>query len=228
MKQDFMDDETSLESLDVDSVADSLSMWIEQGTDKIKAIFDSGMVSGVLDTAKEIGDGLSKVFKVISLVRKSASIPDKLFIRKTERYCAGLVSIPAEKREQYAKRIGKKALNKDSVFILGVLNRIEELSKIDILVKLFEEKIYARIDDQTYRRMMLQVDRTMFSDILFLKDHICDDHIAITSVEEEDLITAGWLVFAGIDGGSATEHSKSLYLYTETAKQFCEIISRLF
>lgn len=54
------------------------------------------------------------------------------------------------------------------------------------------------INDQTYRRMMLQVDRTMFSDILFLKDNICNNDIKITSEEEENLLATGWLIFAGI------------------------------
>lgn len=66
---------------------------------------------------------------------------------------------------------------------------IEELSKIDILIRLFEAKMDEEIDDQTYRRMMLQVDRTMFSDILFLRDNICDGEIKITSVETENQLS---------------------------------------
>lgn len=69
------------------------------------------------------------------------------------------------------------------------------------------------IDDQTYRRMMLQVDRTMYSDILFLKDNICDDLIKIASVEEENLLATGWLIFAGIGIGTATEEGGNLYSY---------------
>ena len=160
----------------------------------------------------------------MKIIRKSASIPDKLFMHKMERYCAGLVSIPSSKREKYAAKVGKKSLNKDSVFILGVLNKIEELSKIDILVRLFEAKMDEEIDDQTYRRMMLQVDRTMYSDILFLKDNICDDLIKIASVEEENLLATGWLIFAGIGIGTATEEGGNLYSYTQTAKQFCNVV----
>lgn len=135
-----------------------------------------------------------------------------------------MVSIPVSKRKKYVERVGKKALNKDSVFILGVLNKIEELSKIDILVRLFEAKIDEEIDDQTYRRMMLQVDRTMFSDILFLKNNICNDTIKVTSVEEENLLAMGWLIFAGIGIGTVTEEGGNLYSYTRTAKQFCNIV----
>ena len=172
MNQDFMENDKDLELVGVDSVIDSLSTLIEQGSEKIVAFISSDDFSDLLAEIKELGAELSKAIKVVKIIRKSASIPDKLFMHKMERYCAVLLSIPSSKREKYAARVGKKSLNKDSVFILGVLNKIEELSKIDILVRLFEAKMDEEIDDQTYRRMMLQVDRTMYSDILFLKDNI--------------------------------------------------------
>ena len=213
-----------MELVGVDSVIDSLSTLIEQGSEKIVAFISSDDFSDLLAEIKELGAELSKAIKVVKIIRKSASIPDKLFMHKMERYCAGLVSIPSSKREKYAAKVGKKSLNKDSVFILGVLNKIEELSKIDILVRLFEAKMDEEIDDQTYRRMMLQVDRTMYSDILFLKDNICDDLIKIASVEEENLLAMGWLIFAGIGIGTATEEGGNLYSYTQTAKQFCNVV----
>ena len=224
MNQDFMENDKDLELVGVDSVIDSLSTLIEQGSEKIVAFISSDDFSDLLAEIKELGAELSKAIKVVKIIRKSASIPDKLFMHKMERYCAGLVSIPSSKREKYAARVGKKSLNKDSVFILGVLNKIEELSKIDILVRLFEAKMDEEIDDQTYRRMMLQVDRTMYSDILFLKDNICDDLIKIASVEEENLLATGWLIFAGIGIGTATEEGGNLYSYTQTAKQFCHVV----
>lgn len=224
MNQDFMENDKDLELVGVDSVRDSLSTLIEQGSEKIVAFISSDDFSDLLAEIKELGAELSKAIKVVKIIRKSASIPDKLFMHKMERYCAGLVSIPSSKREKYAAKVGKKSLNKDSVFILGVLNKIEELSKIDILVRLFEAKMDEEIDDQTYRRMMLQVDRTMYSDILFLKDNICDDLIKIASVEEENLLATGWLIFAGIGIGTATEEGGNLYSYTQTAKQFCNVV----
>lgn len=224
MNQDFMENDKDLELVGVDSVIDSLSTLIEQGSEKIVAFISSDDFSDLLAEIKELGAELSKAIKVVKIIRKSASIPDKLFMHKMERYCAGLVSIPSSKREKYAAKVGEKSLNKDSVFILGVLNKIEELSKIDILVRLFEAKMDEEIDDQTYRRMMLQVDRTMYSDILFLKDNICDDLIKIASVEEENLLATGWLIFAGIGIGTATEEGWNLYSYTQTAKQFCNVV----
>ena len=188
------------------------------------AFLASDEVANALETAKEIGEDLSKAVEVVAKIRKIASIPDKFFMYKVERYCAGLFSIPLSEREKYAKKIGKKSLNKENVFVLGVLNRNEELSKIDIFVKLFVAKLYEKIDDQTYRRLMLQVDRTMFSDILYLRDNICEGEVKITSVEEENLLAMGWLIFAGIGWGTATEDGGNIYAYTQTAKLFCKVV----
>ena len=224
MKQDAIDNETNLELLEIDSVVESLSAWIEQGAENIVKFISSDKVSDTVDEIKEVGEELSKLLKIVKIIRKSASIPDKLFMRKMERYCKGLVEIPVSKRESYAAKVGKKALNKESVFILGILNRIEELSKIDILIRIFEAKMDEKIDDQTYRRMMLQVDRTMFSDILFLRDNICNSTIKLRTVEEENLVSTGWLIFSGIGWGTAEEEGGNLYSYTQTAKQFCNIV----
>ena len=224
MEQDSTNNSTDLELLEVDSIADSLSTLIEQGAENITSFINSDEFTDALNEIKELGTELSNALKVVKIIRKSASIPNKLFMKKMERYCAGIASIPVAKRKKYVAKVGKKALNKDSVFILGILNKIEELSKIDILIKLFEAKIDEEIDDQTYRRMMLLVDRTMFSDILFLKKNICNDTIKVTSVEEENLLATGWLIFDGIGIGTASESGGNLYLYTQTAKQFCNIV----
>ena len=224
MDQEFIEGQADLESIRVDSVVDSLSTLIEYGSEEIVDFISSDKVSDTLDEIKELGAELSSALKVVKIIRKCASIPDKLFMSKMERYCAGLVSIPPSKREKYAARVGKTALNKDSVFILGILNKIEELSKIHILIKLFEAKMDEKIDDRTYRRMMLQVDRTMFSDIIFLKDNICNSVIKIDSEEEENLLATGWLIFVGIGLGTATEEGGNQYAYTRTAKRFCNIV----
>ena len=81
-----------------------------------------------------------------------------------------------------------------------------------------------KLDDSAYQRMMLQVDRTMYSDILYLKDNICNGDIKITSVEEENLLAMGWLIFSGIGIGTAAEEGGNLYSYTQIAKQFCKIV----
>ena len=224
MGEELQTPENELTLIDVNSIADTFSTLIEQGTEAVMTFLASDEIANALETAKEIGEDLSRAIKVVAIIRKGASIPDKFFMHKVNRYCAGLSAIPLAKREKYAKKIGKKSLNKENVFVPGILNRNEELSKIDIFVKLFEAKLNEEIDEQTYCRLMLQVDRTMFSDILYLADNIHEGEVKITSVEEENLLAMGWLIFAGIGIGNAFEDGGNVYTYTQTAKLFCKIV----
>ena len=213
--------DNNLERIDVETIVDTFSTLIEQGTEAVVNFFKSDTWESVLD----IGSELSKASKVIVFIRKTASIPDKFFMNKMEKYCQGLISIPKEKRAKYAKKVGKAGLNKDAVFILGILNKIEELSKIKIFLALFEAKMDEKIDEETYRRMMLLVDHTMYSDILYLKSNYTDNEIIIQTAAEQGLYANGWLIYCGQTWGTATEYGNFIYQYTKTAKQFCELIS---
>ena len=79
-------------------------------------------------------------------------------------------------------------------------------------------------DDETYRRLMLLVDRTMYSDLLYLKTNITDDPIVIENDAEQGLLANGWLYYYGQTWGTATEDSQLVYNYTNIAKQFCQLI----
>ena len=219
---EVMNEELAL--VEVDSISDALSTFIEQGTEIVINVFTSNEAAVIWETVTEVSADLVKASKVITVIKKAASIPDKLFMNKMEKYCRGLIEIPANKREKYAAKVGKPGLNKDSVFILGVLNKIEELSKIKILLTLFEAKMDGLIDDETYRRLMLLVDRTMYSDLLYLKTNITDDPIVIENDAEQGLLANGWLYYYGQTWGTVTEDSQLVYNYTNIAKQFCQLI----
>ena len=219
---EVMNEELAL--VEVDSISDALSTFIEQGTEIVINVFTSNEAAVIWETVTEVSADLVKASKVITVIKKAASISDKLFMNKMEKYCRGLIEIPANKREKYAAKVGKPGLNKDSVFILGVLNKIEELSKIKILLTLFEAKMDGLIDDETYRRLMLLVDRTMYSDLLYLKTNITDDPIVIENDAEQGLLANGWLYYYGQTWGTVTEDSQLVYSYTNIAKQFCQLV----
>lgn len=210
--------------VEVESIGDALSTFIEQGVETVINFFTSNEVAVIWETVTDVNEDLLKASKVITVIKKAASIPDKLFMNKMEKYCRGLIEIPVSKRKKYAAKIGKPGLNKDSVFILGILNKIEEQSKIKILINLFEAKMDLLIDDNTYRRLMLLVNQTMYSDLLYLKNNIKDDPIVIKNDAEQGLLANGWLYYYGQTSGTATEDSQMLYNYTNIAKKFCELI----
>ena len=218
-----MNEESAL--IEINSICETLSTIIEQGTETIMDFFTSDEVTVIRSTVTEISAEIVKASKVITMIRKVASIPDKFIMNKIEKYCRGLVQIPAEKRIKYASKVGKSGLNKDSVFILGILNKIEELSKIKILIALFEYKMDEVIDDETYRRLMLMVDHTMFSDLIYLKANITDNPIVIENDAEQGLLSNGWLTYYGQTWGTSTEEPRLIYTYTNIAKRFCALIS---
>lgn len=223
---EIVESQAGPEGISLDLVTSSFAAIIEYGKAGVTDIIGSHNLKSALDAAGDFGEELASALKVVNRVRMIASIPDKLFMKKVEKYINGLIDIPLKQREKYAWKVGKDSLNKDGVFILGILNKTEELEKIDFLVKLFEAKLFEIIDDQTYRRMMLQVDRTMYSDILYLRDNICSDGIRISSCDDEaaNLLSTGWLTLDGLYWGSADEAGGYRYKYTQTAKKFCKII----
>lgn len=220
------DDIKSLALTSVNDLAETVSTFIVEGTNDIVNFFTSETMVEILEVSKDIGESLSKAFKVISIIQKSASIPDKLFMHKMEKYLKGLTEIPQEKRNKYLERVGKKSLNKDSVFILNMVNRIEESSKFDILLKLFEAKMDQIIDDSMYTRLCLLVDRTMYTDLLYLIENIKDNNFYLTTNEDFGLFGGGWMIFDGITWGSATEDSGNAYRFSLSAHVFCDIIKQ--
>lgn len=212
--------DNDIELIEFETIVETLSALIEKGTDAVLSFFKSD----AWNTALDIGSDLGKVIRIISGIRKLTSIPDKIWMKRFELYCQGLLSIPVQKREKYVKKVGKHGLNKDSVFILGVLSRNEELSKIDIFVTLFAARINEIIDEETYRRMMLLVDRTMYSDVLYLIENCSDGNISIDNDAKQGLLANGWLIYSGQPIVGFNEDSYFIYRYTDVSKRFCRIV----
>ena len=90
--------DNNLERIDVETIVDTFSTLIEQGTEAVVNFFKSDTWESVLD----IGSELSKASKVIVFIRKTASIPDKFFMNKMEKYCqehqlpGRLIPIPSQ------------------------------------------------------------------------------------------------------------------------------------
>ena len=70
MGEELQVSENELALIDVNSIADTLSTLIEQGTDTVMTFLASDEVADALETAKGIGEELSKAVKVVTLFRK--------------------------------------------------------------------------------------------------------------------------------------------------------------
>lgn len=158
---------------------------------------NSDIVQDGTEILSQVGEAVSGAIKSLKAAQKIASIPTALYMKKFERYCKGLTTIPLEKRQKYMKLLGKEKFNKESVFVLNVINRIEENEKIPLFLKILDAKMDGFIDDNEYHRLMILTDRTLYSDLLYLKDNITEDPVKLNSDSDYGLASSGLLVTAG-------------------------------
>ena len=188
------------------------------------------LASENLQDAKAITDianeNISETITLFKILRSISGIPTQLFLHKFERYCKGLGEIPREKRAAYVRKLGKEKFNREGVFILNVLNRIEENEKIDFMLRLLERRLDETLDDTTYRRLMVLIDRTLYTDLLYLKDHVTDRPIEISEAEEFGLVSSGLISSDGLGwvSDAAEQPTVLLFRYTPAAQQLTEIL----
>ena len=181
----------------------------------------------IVDVAAYSTEMLSDTFKLLQTLKKVASIPTKLFMCKFDRYCRGLTQISLNKRQYYIKNLGSKAINKENIFILNVINRIEDEDKLDFLVKLFAARLDTKIDDDCeYRRLVIMVDRTMFSDLIYLKENITTEPVALSHPSEYGLAASGLLTVKGNEFVTeVTEDDTGIrFAYSPDAHRLAEIL----
>lgn len=212
-----------------ESVHDFINCFISaygETKDKILEELYPGLLKDTVDAIAEVGGDIAAGVSLVRKLYEIISIPDKLFMKKVERYLNGIAQIPIEKRHKYIEKTAREMREEEAVFTLSILEHSEETSKIDIFVALFAAKVNGELDETGYRRMMRQTDRTLYSDIIFMKDNICHGELTLSTDELQSLSADGWLKYAGmtildIEKG---ETDSNAYEYTTVAKQFCKIV----
>ena len=66
-----------------------------------------------------------------------------------------------------------------------------------LFLKILNAKMDGFIDDNEYHRLMILTDRTLYSDLLYLKDNITEDPVKLNSDSDYGLASSGLLVAAG-------------------------------
>ena len=182
----------------IDVLKDILETFMNEATDIAVQVMNSDIVQDGTEILSQVGEAVSGAIKSLKAAQKIASIPTALYMKKFERYCKGLTTIPLEKRQKYMKLLGKEKFNKESVFVLNVINRIEENEKIPLFLRILDAKMDGFIDDNEYHRLMILTDRTLYSDLLYLKDNITEDPVKLNSDSDYGLASSGLLVILSI------------------------------
>lgn len=219
-----MKENTSLKQL-----VDVLATYTERITDASNEILDSDIAQNTTAIIESVGESLAEASKVIKFLKAVDSIPTKLYMRKFEQYCKGLADISLEKRQKYMNALGREKFNKESVFVLNIINRMEEEDKLPFLLKLLEAKMEGVLDDCEYRRLMVLTDRTLYSDLLYLEANITADPVSLQTDSDFGLAASGLLVTAGnefmADFGTEDDPSDTgiRFNYTAAAKKLAAI-----
>lgn len=222
--EEFSDSLTTIEQL-----SNILTTIVEEGTDSLEEFWNSDSTQDAVATIKELGQSLGGAIKLLKAIKTLASVSDKLYLRKFDRLCKGISDIPLEKRQRLIKKIGHKKFKAESYFILNSINRIEEEEKIPFLNKLLEAQADGIIDLSEYRRLTILVDRTLYSDLLYLEHSITADPVALRTDSDFGLQASGLLVTAGTAWKSFEDESDPndtgiRFNYTLSAKKLAQIL----
>ena len=222
---------TDEESLSIESFIQIGEIIFSEATEKTLAILDNESVKDSFKMFNEVGENLSKSLGAIRALKTVASIPTKLFMIKAEKVCKGVAEIPIDKRQKFLKKIGKKKFNKEAVFVLTVIDKVEELSKIDIFLKILEKRMDEQITEEEYHRYFVRVDHTLLSDIMYMKDNLETTDFPLDCVQLEGLFSNGWIVYSGQnwtglneDESETVKIDDNRYNYSKSAREFCKIV----
>lgn len=202
-----------------------LENFMNEANDTVIKVLDSEVIQNGAEISLQVSEAVLGSVKVFKAMQKITSIPTILYMKKFEKYCKGLITIPLEKRQNYIKILGKDKINKEDVFVLNVINRVEEIEKIPLFIKLLSAKMDEIIDDSEYRRLMILTDRTLYSDLLYLEHNITDDPIRLQTDSDYGLVSSGLLVNAGNEWKQKPDITDNgiRFNYTSSAKKMAYI-----
>ena len=218
------------ENAGIEQLSNLLTTFVEEATASVERFLASDFAQDATAITTELGENLGDAVKALKVLKSFASIPTKLYLRKFEQFCRGVYDIPLEKRQKFMKTLGRERFNQESVFILNVINRIEEEDKLPLLVKLLEARTEGIIDPAEYCRLTVLVDRTFYSDLLYLEHNITADPVALHTDSDYGLVASGLLVTAGNEwiGDFTNEEDPDdtgiRFNYTSSAKKLAQIL----
>ena len=182
-----------LDNMDEATLCQIMRTILEKGIEITQDVLEHETLQDITQIGEDIADAVDTIRRI----RKIASIPTKLFMNKFVRYCQGMTDIPLEQRQRFLTELGKDKFNQEGAFTLNVIQKIEEKEKIPLLLKLLGARVYNQIDDIEYRRLMILTDRTLYNDLLYLKENITADPVSLKTEADYGLAASGLLVTAG-------------------------------
>jgi hypothetical protein len=142
---------------------------------------------------------------VIALVKTGKSIKDYLFMKKILAFLTNIQDIPKEKVDTFIQE-NKDKTKEIGMSILLIIESLNEISKAELIGKLFRLVVEKEIDDTIYLKLCYIIDKCYFEDILALKyfkecQIITSKNSFVHTEVLEGLYSNGLLSNSGFDGG---------------------------
>lgn len=189
--------------------------------DDIENLTDNDVLRGLREAVGAAGDTV----EALKILKKIYDIPTAIFMHKFKKYCRGLMEIPLEKRQSYLEKTEEISRKEETLFVLNVLNKIEDADKIHMTIRLLEAKMDGDLKDNEYRRLLIMTGATLHSDLLYMGDNINHENFPLKDDAQEGLLGNGWIMPVGV-GWSEFDESETtnLFAYNLSAKRFCRIV----
>lgn len=143
---------------------------------------DPEIQGGTLDVIGDMVSGLDgnvlSIGKLIITFRNNPTlIQEKIFWRKYERFLRG-IEATEEERAHFCRKLSENGRKEKNAYrLLQVINNAETLEKIDFLVNASRSYAVDFINRTEYFRMCDMITKTLYEDLIFLKENIQKDEL---------------------------------------------------
>ena len=181
------------------------------------------LISDCKQPLEMLDDITSDISSGYNLYKSLVDIPTKFYMYKYKLFCKGIQNIRAEDGEAYIDYIGEEKVKKESYILLEIIARIEE-EKLNYIICIFKARVKLRLSDNEYRRLLIYVSQTLYSDLEYMRKNLTSNLVVIDCEELEGLYKSGWLIVTPPGKQYINSESKLCCFYIELAKKLSDIM----
>jgi len=147
-----------------------------------------------------LGSGLLKDIPIVNtlsaIYSTSVSIRNYLFMKKIIRFLSEITDIAEQERKKFVRQLDKDKEFKRKVGenVILLLERLDDMDKLEIVGKLFKAYILGRIQFTNFQRLASAVERIYLPDLSELKKHY--SHESTDDLVSQRLAVNGLLSFS--------------------------------
>lgn len=163
-----------------------------------------------IDEAEEIFEGISKYASLYTSIK---DIPSRLFCRKIAKFFEGTISITKESRGRFISNF-KNEMDKNTIRILNIIDKIEDENKIDYINNLFAALVNEDIDFAMFFRLCKCIEPCTSEDLektsIYVEEKIVAEHDLTSQILSQNGILSEYR--SQLSDGDASGHLESLKL----------------